>query len=569
LKLALIALVAAAALLPAAARASSPLDLGGADEIVDLTPYVAVYEDKTSTLDFAAARRASYAPVDRISFGDPNATYWVRFSFFDAKDFRPWLLTAGYRPYEVDFYSDDGKVQQSGDAVPYAMRPRPVYNWIVFDLPLTATAQEERTVYLKIRTDEPLVNLVAYDDERFGRDVTRDTVVIAALIAILSTLVLSSVILYFVMRDSLYLYYAGYIVAQGVYRANDFGLLQAYVFPHASFPYVRTEVVFDGITLIAATLFIRRFLRSQVHSRTLDRINVAIAAIGGLYAALALAGLPVRYTLVQNFAFVYVPVWMATGIASWRKGYAPARLFLAAWTAYMIGILVEAAVDAGVGQSFGIARETTLDVVLDYIVYLGIALESILLALSLAQAYRTATAEKIEQLNELIAMRERTERMAHLAYSDGLTNLPNRTAFVERVDEALRAARRHARRCALLFLDLDGFKAINDTYGHRAGDAALIEVAARLRTTVRGDEMVGRLGGDEFGIFIPALEGDSDVAHVAQRIGESLGRPLTVDGRTVPTSVSIGVAYFPDPCSDREQLFASADAEMYKSKRRG
>jgi diguanylate cyclase (GGDEF)-like protein len=553
--------------IPAAANAASTLDLSGPDDLVDLAPHAGVYEDRSSTQAFASVRGETFAPAERLRLDDPRATYWLRFTFSGATPLRPWLLTAGYRPFEADLFVPDGdgwRELRSGDATPYALRPLPVYNWLAFDLPNSPAPQ---TAYLRVRTIEPLVNVIAYTQDRFRRDVTRDTVVIAALLAILVSLALSSIVLFFVMRDTLYLYYAVYIVAQGIYRANDFGLLQAYVFPHVSFPYVSTEVFFDGITLVAATFFIRRFLRSQAHSRLLDNALIAIAAIGAAYALLDVAGVPIRYSLVQDFSFVYVPVWMATGIVCWRRGYAPARLFLAAWTAYMIGIVIEAAVDAGIGTSLGIARESTPDVVLDYIVYLGIAVESILLSLSLAQAYRTAASEKIAGLNELIAMRERTEKMAHLAYSDGLTNLPNRTAFVERVDESLRAARRHGRRCALLFLDFNGFKAINDSFGHHVGDAALIEAAARLRKTVRGDEMIGRIGGDEFGVFVPSMECEDDVRHVARRIDEAVAEPFVIDGANVAMSVSVGVAYFPDPYGSREELFAAADADMYRSKR--
>lgn len=560
-------IVGVAFLFPAVARSATALELGAPDEIVDLTPYVDVYEDPASSQDVnAVAASAAFHPVGRIVLARPRSTYWLRLRFAGATQLRPWVLTAGYRPSEADLFLPSGSgyaAQRSGDTVPYALRPFPIFNWIAFDLPASAAQQ---TLYLRVRTIEPYVNLVAYTKERFRRDITRDIVVIAALLAILGSLVLSSVVLYFVMRDTLYLYYAGYIVAQIVYRANDFGLLQAYIFPHASFPYVRTEAFFDGVTLVAATFFIRRFLRSQAHSRLLDRINIGIAVIGAAYALLSLAGVPIRYTLVEYFSFVYVPIWMATGIVCWRKGYAPARLFLAAWTVYMIGIVVEAAVDAGTFQALGVMRESTPDVVLDYIVYLGIALESILLSLSLAQAYRTATAEKIEQLKELIEMRDRTERMAHLAYSDSLTNLPNRTAFVERVDESLRAALRHGRRCALLFLDFDNFKAINDGYGHQAGDASLIEAAARLRRTVRGDEMVGRIGGDEFAIFLPSIETEDDVERVKERIREAISEPFFLGGQELPMSVSVGVGYFPEPSATRDALFAAADANMYQAK---
>ncbi len=545
------------------AIAAPAAQLESASSLADLSRDFAVYEDATGTQGLAQAKRQRFVPVNRVELKHPHSTYWLRFQYVTEND-RDWLLTAGYRPSTADLYVEGiHGVQHSGDTVPYAQRPVQFFNWVAFVLPAAATP---RTAYVRIATYEPLVNLVAYTPERFHADVTRDIVVIAALLGVLGSLALSSIILFFVMRDTLYLYYAVYIVAQIFYRANDFGLISAYALPHLSFPYVRTEVIFDGITLIAATAFIRRFLRSHSYNRTLDRVNVAIAAVGAAYALLALAGVPIRYTLVQNFSFVYVPIWIATGVVCWRKGYAPARLFLYAWTAYMIGIVLEAAVDLGMAAQFGIVRESGPDVILDYVVYLGIALESILLSLSLAQAYRTANEEKIASLHELIAMRERTERMAHLAYSDALTNLPNRVAFFERIDESLRAALRHEWKCALLYIDVNDFKGVNDTFGHQAGDSALIEAGARLRKTIRGDEMVGRIAGDEFAVFLPSMTSEDEAVSVVDRIMDAFEEPFDLDGHLVTISVSIGVSYFPDPCPTREALFASADAAMYARK---
>lgn len=548
------------------AGAAALVDLRSRADLVDLTPLLDVYEDRTATAPFAQVEHASFEPVTgSLSLADAGAAYWLRIRYVGSESAQPWLLTAGYRPVHADLYEDGVPAVESGDVVPVGKRSPSYFNWIAFDLP---PAQTPRTVYLRLRTYEPLVNIVAYPRDLFRANVTRDIIVIAALLGVLGSLALSSIVLYFVMRDTLYLYYAGYILCQFVYRANDFGLISTWVLPNASFPYVRTEVIFDGLTLIAATLFIRRFLRSQAHSRVLDRINYGIAVVAGVYTLLAIAGVPIRYTLIQNFSFVYVPVWMATGIVCWRKGYAPARLFLFAWTAYMIGIVIEAAVDLGFGARLGIVRESGLDVSLDYLVYLGIAVESILLALSLAQAYRTANEEKIAHLSELIAMRERTERMAHLAYSDGLTNLPNRTAFLERVDESLRAAQRHGRRSALLYIDVDRFKAINDTLGHQAGDEALIEAAARLRRTVRGDEMIGRLAGDEFAVFLPAIASDEEPQHVRERIAGVFAEPFALGGHVIDISASIGIATFPDQAATREELFARADQAMYERKAR-
>lgn len=549
---------------PRYATAAPLLRLQSTSDFVDLAPYVDVYEDPTGAQSFESVAAQRFVPVKRIDLPDANSTYWLRFRYLNAGS-GPWVLTAGYRPTHADLFVPGvlAQPQHSGDVLPIAERAVPVYNWVAFNLP---SSPRERVAYLRLTTYEPLVNLVAYTRARFAADTTRDVVVIAALLGVLGTLVLSSIVLFFVMRDTLYLYYAAYIAAQFVYRANDFGLISSALFPHWSLPYVRSEVFFDGLTLVVATAFIRRFLRSQSYSRTLDRVNIAIAVVGGTYALAALIGIPVRYTLVQNFSFVYVPVWIATGIVCLRSDYAPARLFLFAWTAYMIGIVVEAAVDLGMGVRLGIVRESRPDVVLDYLVYLGIAVESMLLSLSLAQAYRGANEEKIAGLHELIAMRERTEKMALLAYNDALTTLPNRAAFLERVDEALHAASRHDRRCALLYIDLNNFKAVNDTFGHQCGDRVLVESAGRLRNTIRGDEMVGRIGGDEFSVFVPSIEDDAQVGAIYERILDAFKEPFDIGANLVTVGVSVGVSYYPDPCLTREALFAAADAAMYARK---
>lgn len=571
----LLLICAAVFAMSAVARAGPVLDLGRTVDFQELSPYIDLATDPTDTKTLAQMRGAQYAPVDHLQLPDPHVTYWLRLRIANAAKV-PWVLTAGFRPFEADLFvpTPSGYTEiVNGDTVPYAQRQYKAFNWIAFALPETAAPA---TLYLRIRTIEPLVNVVGYSKQRFHQDNIRDIVVIAALLSVLVSLILSSIVLYFVMRDPIYLYYAAYIVAQLVYRANDFGLFAVYVFPNSAFPYVRTEVIFDGITLVLATIFIRRFLRSHTHSVVLDRLNIAIAVVGAAYTILALLGVPIRYTLVQDFSFLYVPVWLITGVVCWRKGYAPARLFIFAWAAYMIGIMLEAAVDLGLTAQLGIVRESSPDVLLDYIVYLGIALESILLSLSLAQAYRAATSEKeriaqssIRHLRELIEMRERTERMADLAYSDTLTRLPNRAAFIERVDEALHAAARHKRSCALLYIDLDDFKSINDTLGHPAGDAALVEAASRLRKIVRGEETVGRLGGDEFAVFLPDVKDRFEVERVIERIRTAFSTPMIVAGKLKVVGASIGSASFPGEAATRERLLELADAAMYRSKGKG
>lgn len=278
LLVALVIFAACAFVQPAIAAAQNVLDLGATGDFVNLDCCAQIAEDPTAARTLEQAKTLEYAPFGGATLSHRQSAYWIRLRY-RSETTQPWVFTAGYRPRSVTYYVDGDLPLRSGGDVPYEQRSVRAFNWIVFDVP-----PESRThdVYLRVQSDEPLINLVAYSRDRFRTEYTRDIVVVTALLAILCALALSSVVLYFVMRDTLYLYYAAYIVLQALYRANDFGLLEAYVLPHLRFPYVQTEIVFDGLTLIAATLFIRRFLRSHAHSRLLDRANIGIACIGGL-----------------------------------------------------------------------------------------------------------------------------------------------------------------------------------------------------------------------------------------------------------------------------------------------
>jgi len=175
----------------------------------------------------------------------------------------------------------------------------------------------------------------------------------------------------------------------------------------------------------------------------------------------------------------------------------------------------------------------------------------------------------VDAISRVIARRDGEARINRLAFSDALTNLPNRAASFARLDETLAAAERHKRQAAVLFLDIDGFKAVNDTVGHGAGDAVLTEIADRLRATLRREEYVGRLGGDEFAIILPEIGSREEVEQVARRIANVLNFPFAAAGRNFELSASIGVAIYPQDGSRRDELLARADAAMYSAKQRG
>ncbi|GFO53392.1 hypothetical protein GMSM_03990 [Geomonas sp. Red276] len=160
-------------------------------------------------------------------------------------------------------------------------------------------------------------------------------------------------------------------------------------------------------------------------------------------------------------------------------------------------------------------------------------------------------------------------RLETLAHYDSLTSLPNRVLFFDRLRHAVTEAKRFQHPMALMYLDLDRFKEINDTLGHAAGDAVLVETGRRLKECVRGCDMVARMGGDEFTVILGKLADELDAAVVAERIIHSLSVPFNVEGTLATIGVSIGICIFPTYGGDMDQMTRKADLALYQSKEQG
>ncbi|MFZ0314809.1 MAG: diguanylate cyclase [Candidatus Korobacteraceae bacterium] len=160
-------------------------------------------------------------------------------------------------------------------------------------------------------------------------------------------------------------------------------------------------------------------------------------------------------------------------------------------------------------------------------------------------------------------------RMFHLALHDALTELPNRVLLNDRLIQAVRMGERHHKKLAVLFVDLDHFKAINDSLGHAAGDAVLQSVARRMRETLREMDTVSRHGGDEFVILLPEIEEANDAALVADKILGGLAAPHLIEGRELHISASIGISIYPDDGHAAELLVNRSDLAMYEAKKSG
>jgi diguanylate cyclase (GGDEF)-like protein/PAS domain S-box-containing protein len=190
------------------------------------------------------------------------------------------------------------------------------------------------------------------------------------------------------------------------------------------------------------------------------------------------------------------------------------------------------------------------------------------LSVSLVRDESGVVTHHVVAFSDVTALQEAERKLDYLAYHDPLTDLPNRLLFDDRLEHALEQARRHEQPCLLLFLDLDGFKVVNDTLGHSVGDELLRVVAGRLKSVLRQSDTVARLGGDEFVVLAAGANAEYG-REVAERILETLRKPIAVAGEHITVTGSIGISIFPDDGADHHRLMRAADIAMYTAKAQG
>jgi diguanylate cyclase len=172
-------------------------------------------------------------------------------------------------------------------------------------------------------------------------------------------------------------------------------------------------------------------------------------------------------------------------------------------------------------------------------------------------------------VHDITEQKAAERKLAMQASTDVLTDLPNRTQLEKQLQAAVESGRRAGTKTAVVFLDVDRFKTINDTLGHAVGDALLISIAARLHANTRGGDFVARMGGDEFIVILNQIESREDVANAAHHLADALSRPMMVGGREIVITISAGISVFPDDGLDAETLIRNADTAMVEAKDRG
>jgi len=277
------------------------------------------------------------------------------------------------------------------------------------------------------------------------------------------------------------------------------------------------------------------------------RFGIALALLAGAIAVRA------SLTPLIGTEFASAPVFVAALVVTWYLGTAPA---------IMIALLGYPTVKAFVRREPLVAVTDLIGDLTSWLMYATL----IALVIGFTRRFR------IDHDAVLTASRDRQrgeERLYQQANFDALTGLANRMLFFDRLNLTLEHVTRHGTTLAILFIDIDGFKDVNDTYGHQAGDQLLGQIARALKESVRTEDTVARLGGDEFAVLVPRLDKSRDVTHLASKVLKAIAQPFQVEGGEVTVSASVGVALSSDSGNDSARLVKCADMAMFRAKKQG
>lgn len=617
------ALALLALLIFASAQAREPAPLPGADGRLTLGLHVDVYEDRGGGLELDDVRKpehaARFAPAasDPLNFGYTRSAWWLRFSLpGGAPPGEELLLEIAFPSIDrIDFHVPEAQpgggtrywTHVAGDAFPWDAREVRHRNH-VFRIPAPAAAGEH-TYYLRAVSHGVLtVPMTLWRPEAFAEHDRSAQLVLGLFYGLALALVLYNLMLLFAVRDRIYLYYVLYAAAFCTYLLCFDGLGFQYLWPQSVWAANHVLALALSLTLMFGAQFSRAFLDMRRIAPRADGVMRVVVGASAALAVFSVTGWVLDYggvlRVISVLGFGAAAVATYAALRALVLGYRPARYFLLAWAALIAFI------------ALGALRNFTLvptNFVTIYGLHIGFALDVLLLSfalgdrINLLRRERTAAeaeslaaqrllleatresereleqkidertaelnsvnerlrAEASERENLMAQLREQEEHLRFMAQHDALTGLPNRLSMQQRLALAMELAKRNRKKLAVMLVDLDDFKIINDTRGHPAGDQALVQLAARLRTSVRGSDTVARYGGDEFVVLAGELDRGEDAAMIAEKVSDMIRVPLAIEGGAAQVSCSIGISVYPDDAETAEALIALADKAMYASK---
>ncbi|MBI5816033.1 MAG: diguanylate cyclase [Nitrospinae bacterium] len=579
---------------------------GRAQKQAPEAPVFSWLEDTTRrlTLDGAIgqARAGKFAPIGESepNFGYSKSAFWLHASLKGVPGGSPdWMLEIPFPTLDkVEVFFVDpssGKVIKShatGDTVPFAQRPYPHRNFV---FPLRLAPENRVDVFIRVESQGSLtVGTLLWPADLFHHASRGAYMALLFYFGALTALFAYNLLLYISLLDRSYLYYILFVGSMAVGQMSWNGLGYEYLWPDFTiWGNVASVAGFDAAGFFGA-VFSREFLGVRRSAPALDKL---LAACQMVFAALfiTIPATPYQINAIATSAtgVVFAAAASASGVVCLVRGFSAARYFLLAWSMLLVGVAALGSRNLGWLPTNFFTK---------YSMLIGSGLEMLLLSFALADRVNALRKEKelaqADAYSARLAMIEaltRTEReleakvaertreltdvnsrlaesanqLRKMAHHDPLTGLANRILLDETLGLAVERTRRHNGRLAVFLVDLDGFKLINDTHGHDAGDSVLVATAQTLKNCVRASDTVARLGGDEFVLVLDELANPAAAEHIARKIVEEINSPVIVKGGKLQISGSLGAAIFPEDGDDSDTLINMADRAMYNAKLAG
>jgi diguanylate cyclase (GGDEF)-like protein len=581
-------------------NAPSPEVHGGR---VDLATYARLFEDPAGNLTVSDVRKrfsegqGVSVSASGISLGYSRSVWWIGVRIPPAaisEEDKRRIIEIGFPTLDrIDYYQPGTKTPVvAGDHQPFSERQIAHRNFAFFVPP--PIVSDDTLVLLRLQSEGTLsAPLTLWTPDAFSDASRNSYAAMAIYFGALLALMIFNALIGFIIRDRAYLHYFFLLFGLALGVAGFSGLGYEYVWP--SWPLFANLAFPLGYSLCAygVAQFTRSFLGTSLVSPLLDRL---LKASAGLAVATALT-FPFHYMLGGRLLTVATAaaciLGVVAGIYCVKRKVNQARLFLVSWSVFLLfGTIFSL-------RNFGLLPSNFITI---HGLQFGSVVAMLLLSFALAnriqderRAKEAAQAEAIavkqasieqlldseRKLEERVAMRtaelaaandrllQSEQRQRELAQHDALTGLANRSLFGDRIAQEIAAAQRDKTRFALLYLDLDKFKPVNDTYGHALGDALLKEVASRISGRVRESDTVARIGGDEFVVLIRQIDSAKDALDVGNSIRCTLNQTFVIETHQLAISCSIGVAIYPDHGCTEVKLSQHADAAMYRAKQAG
>ena len=546
------------------------------------------------------AVQARFQPAaGRTSVGQSRNPWWIKVSLErgEAAPSHWWLEVGAVTLLDLQLFMPTANSQwhmrQAGERVSFAAGRDHDYRRAVFSLP----PLEEQPLTFYLRTYDPAGNSFPlriwqlHDLEQLAK---REHLILGLIYGVILALLLYNLFILLALRDPAYFWYVLTMAASLVFILSMSGHGFQYLWPDDAVPRWLDRVTLPILVSLGILRFAQVLLSTRTTLRIAHHILSACIAVYLLAIALNLAGYRSETSvLIGLIPLVTVPTLLLSAAIRWKQGFVPAIFYLLGYGSVLLSFVILVLRAAGVIQP----GESTA-----YLFPLAVAAEAILFSFALAYRIQILKQEKADALTladheksarlaqahanaaelqrsveqrtaELAATNERLlerERdLQHAAFHDPLTELPNRRYLVERCEAALAHARRHTETVALLLIDLDHFKPINDKHGHDAGDLMLQNIGLRLREHVRAGDSIARLGGDEFAVLVCGSDAEAHSRDIAARLLDELAKPVRYGAERLTVTISIGVALYPQHAGTFTALYKAADEMLYRVKSRG